>query len=84
MVVTATESKQRLGALIDQVSDGPIVIEKHGREAAVLVSPATFAEYRRLKQESLRAVCREISAYAKARGLTEKKLQKLLAERDAG
>jgi prevent-host-death family protein len=82
MTVTATESKQKFGAMLDHVGQGPVFIEKHGREAAVMVSPETFAEYRKLKAKALMDVCREISAYAKARGMTEKKLQKLLAERD--
>lgn len=39
---TATEAKNRFGELMEEIQNGPVVIRKNGREAAVLVSKAEF------------------------------------------
>jgi prevent-host-death family protein len=46
MNVTATELKQRLGRYIDAAAHEPVIVEKSGRNAAVLLS---YAEYERLE-----------------------------------
>lgn len=39
---TATEAKNRFGELMEEVQNGPVIIRKNGRDAAVLVSKAEF------------------------------------------
>jgi prevent-host-death family protein len=66
--VTATEAKNRLGALIRLVKEegDAVVIESRREPVAVLVSPSDFAELRRLREERERAKAieriREIAA----------------------
>lgn len=54
--VSATEAKNRLGALIGEVAagNGAIVIEHHGRPHVVLVSVDEWAEISQMKEKSLR------------------------------
>lgn len=80
--VSATEAKQSLGALLDEVRRQPISIQRHDRAAAVLVSPDWYEEYRKLKAERVMEICRQASAYAESQGMNEEVLAKLLAGDD--
>jgi prevent-host-death family protein len=70
--VSATEAKNRLGALIGEVAcgNGAIAIERHGRPSVVVVSAAEWAEVseerERLRRkeawERLMELAREVSA----------------------
>jgi len=37
-VITATEAKNQFGQLLEDVRDGPVAIQKNGRDVAVLIS----------------------------------------------
>jgi prevent-host-death family protein len=79
--VSATQAKQRFAELLDKAQKGPVRIERHGRNLAVLVSAE---EYERMVRERWREFDRLsalAAAQAKANGLTEEKLQEILAER---
>ena len=54
--VTATEAKNRLGALISDVASGSgaVTIEHHGRPRVVLVSTEEWAEICEMKETALR------------------------------
>ena len=54
--VSATEAKNRLGALISEVSNGggAIMIEHHGRPHVVLVSVEEWDEMSQLREVALR------------------------------
>ena len=43
--VSATEAKQRFGEVLDQVREGPVTIQKNGRDVAVLLTPEQFDRY---------------------------------------
>jgi len=80
--VTATEAKNRLGAIIDEAQREPIVIQRQERDVAVVIS---MAEYERIHSSNVRALLdlrREIAAEAKRNGLTEKKLRALLSDEE--
>lgn len=48
--VTATELKKRLGQCLDAVAAGPVVVNRNGRPAAVILSWSDFGRLReRLK-----------------------------------
>ncbi len=50
--VSATEAKNRLGALIGDVADGngSVMIEHHGRPRAVIISAADWANVSEMKE----------------------------------
>jgi len=53
--ITANELKQATGRMMDQAQRGPVVIEKHGRPHAVLLSHADYRQYEALKYAALKA-----------------------------
>lgn len=76
--VPATEAKNRLGAILDEAQREPIVIRRQDRDIAVVLS---MADYERLRAGNIQAFLdlrNEVAAEAAAKGLTEKRLAKLL------
>ena len=76
--VAATEAKNRLGAILDDAQHEPIVIRRQDRDIAVVLS---MADYERLRAGNIQAFLdlrKEVAADAAARGLTPKRLAKLL------
>ena len=81
--IAATEAKNRLGAILDEAQREPIVIRRQDRDIVVVLS---MADYERLRAGNIQAFLdlrREVAAHAAARGLTDKRLAKLLADDDA-
>lgn len=81
--VTATEAKNRLGVVLEDAQRGPVVIRRQDRDIAVVLS---MADYQRLRSGNVRAFLElrdEVAAEAEAKGLTQARLDALLAE-DAG
>jgi antitoxin Phd len=79
--ISATEAKQRFAQLLDTAQREPVHIQRHERDVAVLVSAT---EYEKMIQERWREFDRLsalAAAEAQANGLTEEKLQEILAER---
>lgn len=78
--VSASEAKQRLAALLDAAQREPVTIRRQNRDIAVVIS---CTDYRRLtggNVEAFRQFCNRISETAKARGMTEDKLDRLLGD----
>lgn len=76
--VSASEAKQRLAAVLDAAQREPVTIRRQNREVAVVLSPL---DYRRLTTANLaefQRFCDRVSERARARGLTEEKLDELL------
>jgi len=78
--VSATDAKQRLAALIDAAQREPVVIRRQNREVAVLLSSQEYDRLRALNTDEFQHFCDRISERADARGLTEEKLAKILAD----
>lgn len=79
--VSATEAKQKFAEIIDTAQREPVRIRRHDRDLAVVISAADYdrmVEERGKEFDRLSAIA---SAQAKANGLTEEKLQEILAER---
>ncbi len=77
--ISSSEARNNLAAILDKAQHEPITIQKQGRDAAVLLS---CEEYERLTNASVmafQAICDDVGAKAKSRGLTAEKLAKLLA-----
>lgn len=80
-IVSATEAKQRFAALLDAAQRAPVRIQRHGRDVAVLLSAEESARYIRDRWKQFDRLSELASEQAKANGLTEEILQKILAER---
>jgi prevent-host-death family protein len=81
--VGATEAKNRLGAILDDAQHGPVVIRRQDRDIAVVLS---MADYERLRTGNIQAFLdlrNQVAAEAAANGLTEERLNELLADDDA-
>ena len=81
--VPATEAKNRLGAILDQAQREPIIIRRQDRDIAVVLS---MADYERLRGGNIQAFVdlrNQVAAEAAAKGLTEERLNELLADDDA-
>jgi prevent-host-death family protein len=81
--VAATEAKNRLGAILDDAQREPVVIRRQDRDIAVVLS---MADYERMRAGNIQAfldIRNQIAAEAAANGLTEERLNELLADDDA-
>lgn len=81
-VVSASEAKQGFASMIDAAAREPVVIRRHERDVAVLLS---MDEYRRLSGlavSEFRRVADETAERARERGLTPERLDALLARDD--
>ena len=81
--VAATEAKNRLGAILDDAQREPIIIRRQDRDIAVVLS---MADYERLRSGNIQAFLdlrSQVAAEAAANGLTEERLNKLLAADEA-
>jgi prevent-host-death family protein len=79
---SATEAKQRLAELLDAAQSEPVVIRRQQRDVAIVMSPREYDRLRGANIAELQRFCDRIGARAKKRGLTEEKLQQLLADDD--
>lgn len=78
--ISATEAKQGLAALLDAAQREPIVIRRQKRDVAVLLSAQEFEKMRDLNVAEFQRFCDRIAARTAERGLTPKKLKRLLAD----
>lgn len=78
--VSATDAKQRLAALLDAAQREPVVIRRQKRDVAVILSPAEYNRLRALNAAEFQRFCDRVAKNAAARGLTGKKLAKILAD----
>ena len=79
--VSATHAKQNFAALIEAAQRGPVRIQRHDRDVAVLVSAEEFEQMQRDRWREFDRLSELASAQAQASGLTENKLEEILAER---
>jgi len=80
--VSATDAKQRLAALLDAAQREPVLIRRQNRDVAVIMSAEEYERIRGLNVAELQRFSDRVGAQAKARGLTEAKLKKLLKTKD--
>ena len=78
--ISATEAKKTLGAVLTMAQREPVIIRKQNRDAAVVISPEDYKRLTRLNIEEFQQFRSNVAAKAAKRGLTEDKLNELLAE----
>lgn len=76
----ALEAKNHFGQLIEAAQRQPIVVTKQGRPAVVVMSTHEYESYQKQASDRLVNLMRDMHAQAKQRGLTEEKLDELLAD----
>ncbi|MBS0457816.1 MAG: type II toxin-antitoxin system Phd/YefM family antitoxin [Proteobacteria bacterium] len=80
--VTASQAKQGFAEVLDAAAREPVVIRRHNRDVAVVISMHDYERLHRLNVEEFLRVADEIGREAVRRGLTEEKLAALLASDD--
>jgi prevent-host-death family protein len=78
--VSATDAKQRLAALLDAAQREPVVIRRQKRDVAVIMSAEEYERLRDLNAAEFQRFCDRMAEQAKARGLTEASVKKLLRD----
>jgi len=79
--VSATHAKQNFAAIIDAAQREPVLIRRHDRDVAVVVSAGEYERLVRDRWKEFDRLSALASEQAEANGLTEEKLQEILAER---
>ena len=79
--VSATHAKQNFAAIIDAAQREPVLIRRHDRDVAVVVSAGEYERLVRDRGKEFDRLSALASEQAEANGLTEEKLQEILAER---
>ena len=80
--VSATDAKQTFSATIDLAQREPVMIRKQNRDVAVIISPQDYERIRKKNSEDFQQLLGKIGKYAKSKGLTENKLNQILADND--
>ncbi|AGA31742.1 Prevent-host-death protein [Thioalkalivibrio nitratireducens DSM 14787] len=78
--VTATEAKQGLAGVIEAARKEPVIIQRQKRDVAVVLSPAEYQRLVRLNADEFQRFCDQVGGKAEAAGLTQEKLDQLLAD----
>jgi len=79
--ITATQAKQRFAAVLDAAQRGPVLIQRHERDVAVLISAEEYEEIRKLRAHELIRLTEDTGRFAASQGMTGELLEQLLAER---
>ncbi len=80
MTISATDAKQRLASLLDTAQREPVVIRRHERDVAVLLSVQEYERLRAFHAGEFQRFCEQVAAKAKARGMDQSTLDQLLAD----
>lgn len=79
--ISATDAKQRLAAMLDAAQREPVIIRRQKRDVAVVMSMQEFERLRAANIAEFEQLSERIGKAATARGLTEDKLNTILAHR---
>ena len=80
--ISANEAKQSLGRVLDRAQREPVLIRRHNRDVAVLISSDEYNRLRGLNVREFQEFCDRIGEEARRKGLTEDRLAALLTDAD--
>ena len=80
VTISASQAKQSFASVLELIAREPVVIQRHSRDVAVVLSMEEYRRLTRLNVEDFRRFCDRVSGAAKKRGLTTAKLARLLKE----
>ena len=80
--VSSSEVRNQLGKMIDIAQHEPVVIQRQGRDVAILISPADYARITKNNVEDFLAFTDKIGKRAEEMGLTPDKLAEILSENE--
>ena len=78
ITVPANEAKQSFGRILDHAQREPVLVQKHQRSVAVILSSAEYDRLRGANVTEFTSFCDSVGTRAKRKGLTEEKLSRLL------
>lgn len=78
--ISATEAKQGLASVIEAAAREPVVIRRQKRDVAVVLSMQEYERLVRLNVSEFQRFCDQVGASAKEAGMSETKLDALLAD----
>jgi prevent-host-death family protein len=78
--VSATKASQNFAATLDAAQREPVLIQRHDRDIAVLVSADEYEKIHRMRVRELLHFTEETSRYAESQGMTDEVLEQLLAD----
>ena len=79
---SATDAKQNFAAMLDAAAKQPVVIRRHDRDIAMVISPDEYARLHRLNVDKLLVLCEQAGKEAEHNGLTDEILAELLHRGD--
>lgn len=79
-MIAANQAKQNFGQLLDAAQREPVLIQKHNRPAAVLLSTQEYDRLRGLNRSEFMDFCQKVGERAEKAGLTEDRLTEMLSE----
>ena len=78
--ISATDAKQNMAALLDAAQREPVMIRRHDRDVAVLLSADQYERMRGARVEEFQRFCDRVAEQAKARGMNEEVLEEILRD----
>jgi len=75
------EAQNNFGMLLNTVQRTPVIIQKHKRDCAIMLSIEEYQLLVKLRVKELKQLCNEVGRKAKSKGLTTKILDNLLREK---
>ena len=78
--ISSSKARNNFAAMLEKAQNEPVVIQKQGRNTAVLLSYEEFERLTNAHRLAFQAICDDVGAKAASRGLTEEKLIKILAQ----
>ena len=76
---SATEAKQNFAAMLDAAAREPVVIRRHDRDVAMVISPEQYRKLHRLNVEELKRFAHETGPEAERNAMTDEILAEILA-----
>lgn len=76
--IAISDARKSFATVIDAAAREPIVIQRRQRNVAVVLSMQEYERLQQLNRAEFQRFCRRVGERARAAGLTEKRLAKLL------